>query len=136
VKDYFAWGPELKTGNALIDEQHKRLFDLTSQMWNCREETLEKKKQLFEQILKVLQAHCIDEERILSEIEYAFLEEHQNEHRELINQFKLLLDSCSNDNRQTWYKMMSFLAQELLLNHLLGTDLEYEKFMRKSFPES
>jgi hemerythrin len=132
MKVFIEWGPELKIGNSVIDGQHQKLFELTNLMWNSREEPIADKLQLFEMILEELEAHCLDEERILAEIGYPSLQEHQIQHRELINQFKEVLNSCTNDSRETWYNMMSYLAQNLLLKHLMDTDLKYEGFLRDS----
>lgn len=133
---FIEWGPEFKMGNSVIDEQHKKLFDLTNRMWNYREETIDNKRALFEQILVELEMHCIDEERILAHIGYPSLEQHKNEHVELIKQFKEVLNSCANDSRETWYNMMSYLAQNLLLRHLMDTDLKYEEFLHNPDRES
>ncbi len=131
MNDFVEWVDAYSVGNPLLDEQHKRLFELANEVWAARKEPDEEKRRLFKKVLDELKAHCLDEERILEQNRCPTVESHKQAHGEILEQVGEILDSFEDRNSRTWYRMMVFLMEEFFLKHLIEVDLECKSYLEQ-----
>ena len=120
------WGPQLETGIAIIDAQHKRLVDIINELNDAR--TAGRSDEIMGAILDELVAytetHFTVEEKLLTGNDYEDLENHRREHRVFTDQIKMDRD---NFNAGVWkldQRMMDYL-RGWLLNHIQVSDQAY-----------
>ncbi|MEE9614241.1 MAG: hemerythrin family protein [Thermodesulfobacteriota bacterium] len=126
------WNEKLKTGNDLIDSQHKEIFEKINELkaameWHTEaEETLALVAFLEEYAL----THFSGEETIMKEQGYPGLAAHKEAHESFVDDFEGLKDDIYRNgpsmdlalNMHTW-------LTEWLSEHILKTDMELIRFL-------
>ncbi len=115
----FSWG------DAVIDEQHRLLFDKTNCLLECCSGSDARKvAELMEGLLGEAERHFHYEEGLLRNARYPSLEEHRAEHARLCRRGRVLLDEFRAGTVESG-ALTSFAVGELVLGHISGEDLEY-----------
>ncbi len=119
-----------------IDQQHEKLFGLLDRLdvlaqdirdgFNCISDIHE--------VLEELQSYTIyhfeDEERMLHEAEYEFLEEHVREHEAFIDKIQENLESDLDfEQKEVINDLYRFLFN-WVSNHILNTDVKYVSVLK------
>lgn len=129
------WSPRYECGAATIDTQHRQLFysanrilrlipalSLAQQSEQIRLTVL----QAVDDLLADIEAHFETEERELSTRNWPDLDTHRQEHRRLLEQARHLRQSLERtDIGGDAGKLISFVAIELIANHILRSDRKY-----------
>ena len=120
------WRPQLETGNAIIDAQHKRLVDIINELNDALKagRSNEIMGATFDELVAYTATHFGVEEKLLAGHDYEYLEEHRKEHRVFTDQIKMDRD---NFNAGVWefeQRMMDYL-RGWLLNHIQISDKAY-----------
>lgn len=118
---------EFKTGIAIVDEEHKKLFDIIANIHNAIQAELLHDK--FDAILDILdelkeytQVHFADEENYMREIGYDGLAYQEILHQNFIDKLNELdLDDVDDNQEAYLYDFLGFL-QNWLVNHILKVD--------------
>lgn len=118
---------KFKTGIAIIDEEHKKLFDIIGNIYKAIGAELVHDK--FDLILDILdelkdytQVHFADEENYMKEIGYEGLAQQQILHEKFIETLNdVNLDHVDDNQEEYLYEVLGFL-QNWLVNHILKVD--------------
>lgn len=116
-----------KTGIELVDEEHKRLFEIIGQIHATIEEELVHDKfdaimEIIEELREYTRVHFSDEEEYMKGIGYEGLEKQKILHQAFIDKLKELnLDDVDDNQEEYLYDFLQFL-QNWLVNHILKVD--------------
>ena len=118
---------KFKTGIAIVDEEHKVLFDIIGKIHNAIDVELVHDK--FDLILDILdelkeytRVHFADEENYMREIGYEGLAQQELLHQKFIETLEdLNLDDVDENQESYLYEFLNFL-QNWLINHILKVD--------------
>lgn len=116
------WSDEYSVQNALIDEQHKKLFDLAAtadKMIGKQTDSVEIKKVLIA-LFDYMKTHFSDEEAYMASIEYPMLEDHKEHHKEIIAQMVALIKNMKYDFKQK----LAIITEQWLVRHILQEDMK------------
>lgn len=130
------WDDSYKLSIPMIDQQHKRFFDIYDDLLNYSKNqvTNEQINIIIERLDDYMKIHFREEEALMLAAKYEGLEEHIKEHRffeKKINELKLA----------ETYKNPLLLSQLLLfirkwfLSHILKMDLKYKESVMKFIKE-
>lgn len=122
------WEESLTCGQPVIDEQHRRLFDLANALLTAL--TLDFPKEevalRWNRLLAHSAQHFHDEERILARTGYPDLVHHADEHQRLLATAREIQASVS-EGRMDLGRVVNFLAMDLVKGHLMQEDSAYFK---------
>jgi len=126
------WEEKFATGNALVDAQHRTLFDAVNAF-----DTAVQSGVAASQISKLLQfldeysqEHFACEEFLMLRAEFPRLPLHQQEHASLVSRVKFLKELRETDSSMVpVHGVASFLAN-WLENHILRWDMEFFDYIR------
>ena len=117
------WGPQLETGIAIIDSQHKRLVDIINEMNDALVEgrSDEIMSAIFDELVDYTETHFKVEEKLLASHDYEDFENHRREHRVFTDQIKMDRDNFNAGVWQLDQRMMDYL-RGWLMNHIQVSD--------------
>ncbi len=120
------WKPEYESGHPVIDRQHRQLFSEVNTLLSVMLDNKPKNDiaHLIEHLLESARRHFADEEAILDSTRYRGTAEHTLIHRQLLQKGKRLADRF-DENRLDFNEMFSYLANDIVLEHILKTDKQY-----------
>lgn len=118
---------KFKTGIAIVDEEHKVLFDIIGKIYTAIDAELVHDK--FDLILDILdelkeytRVHFADEEKYMKEINYSGLAQQQLLHEKFIETLNSVnLDDVDDNQEEYLFEVLNFL-QNWLINHILKVD--------------
>ena len=133
------WSDDFSLNNALMDEQHKKIFALVKKVTLLVESmdkgvTKEHKVMLKESLLELIayvNTHFKDEEEYLKKIKFVLLKDHAQSHKNLQKRVKELLNFANNPIELT--KELLKVAETIAYEHILGEDLLAVSFSKKAF---
>lgn len=127
-EDFIKWKEKLKTGISSIDVEHKRLVKLTNELSVAimDGEGREQLRIVFDKLIDYTATHFTNEEALLNKYKYPGLEEHIEEHHRLTQS---VLDLHRETNLRFAGNIVEFL-EAWLFDHILGTDMQYAKFLK------
>lgn len=121
------WHESYACGEAIIDQEHKKLFDLANILIEksfLRNERPREFESAFEKLLAHVVQHFKDEEAILASHHYVDLGEHARAHQALVAR-ALQLQSDVASGGGTMGELVSFLADEVVAQHMLKEDRKF-----------
>ncbi|NLY42610.1 MAG: hemerythrin family protein [Clostridiaceae bacterium] len=128
----FKWKSEYETGIKLIDEQHKKLFEIANRVYELLMNDLYVDK--YDMIIEVINElkdytvyHFQTEEEYMIRAKYKKFFSHKAEHDEFIKKVKEV-DLYSIDNMQNQYllELLNFIV-EWIEKHILEVDKQLSK---------
>jgi len=130
--ELFPWKDEYSVEVAEIDEEHKKLVDLTNQLYSAMKQG--KSKDVIDKILRGLAdytvEHFSDEEGLMKKAGYAGLEEHQKVHQEFVAKVETFIKDFESGKLLLSIEILSFL-RDWLIQHIMGTDRKYIETMHE-----
>ncbi|MBF0614840.1 MAG: hemerythrin family protein [Magnetococcales bacterium] len=130
IRRRFTWQSDYSVGITVLDEDHKRLFELIFEMYKSMQKAYGKEDAA--RILTELQEYTIThfdrEEAVMQKHGYPELESHRREHevmKEKVNHFSAALAANSMEVSKD---VVRFL-QNWLINHINKTDKAYSAFL-------
>lgn len=133
---HLSWHESYDCGEAMIDQQHRRLFDLANLLINAafrREANPHEFDEALKQLLAHVVQHFADEEAILARHHYAALEVQVQAHKRLIEHALRLRDQAAGGG-VTVGELVDFLADEVVARHMLKTDREFYPLFQTARP--
>jgi hemerythrin-like metal-binding protein len=120
------WEDTYASGHALIDAQHRRLFQLASTLMSVVTENrpLAEVSLRLETLLAHTAQHFHDEEALLREARYPNLKAHAEAHASLLNQAGKLQAEVQA-GQLDFGRLVTFLALDLVKGHILTEDRPY-----------
>lgn len=124
------WKREYECGNTLIDYQHRLMVSDANHLLSAILDNKPKKQitPLINKLLAHIQQHFDEEEGILEKIRYRETEEHALIHRQLI-QKAVRLSVRFEENKLDFGEIFSFLANDVVIEHIIKTDKKYFSFL-------
>ena len=124
----FSWSETYNTNILLIDEQHRKLFELANDFITALnlgkgKESLSK---TFDQLIEYATIHFDAEEKLFDKHDYPAKESHAQEHRELAQK---VVDLNYNQSYIFPDNVAEFLSS-WLKDHIIGSDMDYVDFLK------
>ncbi len=123
------WDDKYSVKNYLIDEQHKKLFELANMADNMigkQTDPAEIKKMLVA-LFDYMKTHFRDEELYMESIKYPSLEMHKERHKQIVFEMTNLVRNMKYDFKQ----QLVIIMEQWLLRHILQEDMEYAKYLEE-----
>jgi len=126
------WDPALECGHPVIDHQHQELYQLANNLLATMTggHYPEDAKLQMQMLLARLAQHFRDEEEVLSRIDYPSLAAHAQEHARLLAKAKALQPQMTGVSADL-PALLSFVALDLVRDHLTTWDRDFFPFLRK-----
>lgn len=121
-----AWSPEYECGNATIDAQHRRLFELGDALLNAILEQQSKLdvELLLDELVRDVAKHFSSEEAILAEVNHPLTPEHKAVHRHLLARCQDMAERFHKDELKVG-ELFRFVAIDVVAGHILEEDIKY-----------
>lgn len=120
------WSDEYSVKNFMIDEQHKKLFELANiadNMIGKQTDPAEIKKMLAA-LFEYMRTHFQDEEAYMESIQYPSIETHREKHRQIVAEMTGLVRNMKFDFKQ----QLVIIMEQWLLKHILQEDMRYARY--------
>ena len=121
------WKPAFACGEPAIDEEHRALFRSANQVLSAamgQPENHSEISPVLDRLLKEVASHFSHEESILANNHFEGLERHIHKHRSLLLRADDLQKRVADDS-VTMRELVSFLAVDVVTQHILTDDREY-----------
>ena len=132
------WHESYNCGEPTIDQEHEKLFELANTLI-ASAFTRSENPQQFDHNLEKLLAHVVqhfaDEEAILARHHYADLDNHALAHKVLV-EHALQLRNAILAGGGTIGELVSFIASEVVAQHMLAVDRQFYSLFKVSPPDS
>lgn len=134
------WDEAYCTGEALIDDQHRRLF----QYINDLENVIEQQDVNNDLILRVLdffesyaKAHFTNEESCMHRYKCPIAQTNQAAHQQFIESYKYYQDLLHKEGASyQLYKALLTWAQQWLVEHICKIDIQLKPYVQQENPKS
>lgn len=120
------WHVSYECGNAMIDEQHKKLFMSANQLMSAIVGKWPKDdcQSLLNDLIHEIKNHFHDEENILDSVDCPLLEDHRRIHANITVQVEKLAEKY-NSNQLTIGELFTFLVDDVISMHMFIEDKKF-----------
>lgn len=126
---FLAWHERYSIGNAEIDSQHRKLFELVNHFDDVIEMGMtDELRQITEDLISSSVSHFRFEEGLMKDIAFPKLLDHQKMHGELINQLQEMRAKMTLGGHVSTKSIVRFLA-DWLTNHIMREDMDYKAYL-------
>lgn len=124
--ELFKWNQEFSVRSEVLDDQHKRLFDIVNNLYTAFMEKAHKEKlgDIIKELHKYTIYHFTEEEKLLDGKGTPLSAEHKKAHDEFISRIRSFNEKFEGGNSGVTYEIMNFLRQ-WLIQHIKGVDKGY-----------
>ncbi len=124
--EFYKWSDEYSVGNAVLDNEHKQLFNILNELYTAfmNHETMEKLGGILSDLHNYTIYHFSHEEELLKERNHPLSLEHIRLHKDFIGKVASFKEKHENGLTVVQYEMMNFL-NKWLIEHIQGTDKDY-----------
>lgn len=122
------WSEEYSVGVKLIDDQHKKMFEVINQLVDTlsSKPTKEKLGEIIKALLEYKKFHFATEEKYFDEFNYEGAEEHKAAHIKFGERLSEISTKYGDDTIGLAYELVDFL-EDWLLDHLMTEDQKYKE---------
>ena len=137
--DMFAFTDKYMTGIEMVDDEHRRLFEIIAETKDVIDSEFLADKydhimNLLNQLREYTEFHFKDEEVLMEKIGYPRLEVQKRAHAAFVERLVEIdfkdLDNMDDNQQEYLLDLIQFLLS-WLSNHILGTDMKIGEFMRE-----
>ena len=123
----WAWTKDFECGHPVIDQEHKQLFELSSELIDAVLVQASKADIEFqlEDLIDHLEKHFLSEEAVLARTKFPLSDEHKNLHRSLLDK-ALLLRTRYHQGDLPGKDLIDFVNNDLITVHVLHDDLKFK----------
>ncbi|MCU7959266.1 MAG: bacteriohemerythrin [gamma proteobacterium symbiont of Bathyaustriella thionipta] len=126
------WSDEMKIGIAVIDGQHRRIFDYIKQLEGVEESNRrETVAEVIELMLDYTLSHFAFEEALMEEAGYEYLEVHRGTHQAFSRQINALKQRFGSGDDVA--QDVSDMLHAWLTNHIMDDDKSYAALVKSKF---
>ncbi len=127
------WRAEWESGNAAIDDQHKKLVILGNGVTDAmmRDRKSPETAQAIERLMNHVVFHFEQEEQVLSSVGYPDTKAHQDIHQQLVKSMYELRQELEAGNLKVG-RFFSFLFDDVIVGHLLEEDTKFFPYVGES----
>ena len=130
-----AWNDTLRLGEDVVDEQHKKLFSLLSNLVSaCLDGSdVKKVKETLDFLVEYTVQHFCDEEALQIKCGFPEYERHRKLHEDFkVTVSKMVDDYASNGSTTELSNNLNRTVVRWLVNHIQGEDKKIGAFIRES----
>lgn|GEM_PF-6971924 len=126
---------EWKSGHPVIDQQHRMLISLGSQLLDAAfaDNGEEEINSALKNLTSHIRTHFDEEKKILEELDYPDTEEHNRIHEDLLKRMDEFILQYQKGNRKST-DIFSFLLDEVIVAHLLKEDVLFFPYLKEHSP--
>lgn len=123
------WSKEYSVHNFMIDEQHKKLFELANIADNMigRQTDPLKIKRVLIALFDYMKTHFRDEEAYMESIQFPSLEIHKEHHRVIVSEMTSLIKNIKYDFKQ----QLAIITEQWLVRHILQEDMRIGEYQQE-----
>lgn len=127
----FEWKREYSVGNALLDKEHERFFELAKRAFFTGRNEVSPiyLKNLINDFVNFAKQHFKHEEYYMKQIGYPFLTEHAALHENILRTF-VMLSSSDKPILQAKEELIK-IVRAWLVEHMLTNDIRIERWQKK-----
>jgi hemerythrin-like metal-binding protein len=129
MHEFIKWDDVYKTGNYVIDYQHKRLVRAINDVAEVSKNSELKQSLLhfvIDELFNYTKYHFSTEEALMKRMNYSQVDEHKVLHAEFVEKLKVIKDEFETKNREIDHELLSFL-KDWLMGHILEEDVQIIK---------
>ena len=125
------WSDRYSVESRLMDEQHRKLFDLINELHEAMKEGPARNvmARVLDQLVSYTHTHFDAEERAMAAVAYPDLAAHVAEHRKLTEAVHKLHREVKAGTAGITVEVMDFL-QHWLTNHIMKVDRQYAPLLK------
>jgi hemerythrin len=122
----FTWSDEYSIGNAEIDNQHKKLFDILNRLFDIcvGKNVVETTKEVTDDLVSYTDYHFKFEEKHMRDVGYKDIDKHIVEHNFFTNEIMFAKRRQMQNKSITDNKLIEFLSN-WLIQHVTEEDRKY-----------
>lgn len=122
----FSWTNELATGNAFIDEDHKKLITMVNALFDAMAQghANDIMSKVLNNLIIYTREHFAREEAEMQRIKYPATIAHKLEHSNLLKQVLELKNTLDSGSKVNAIAVSGFLS-DWLRNHILTVDMKF-----------
>ena len=121
---YIKWEPHNSVHVAILDEQHRKLFDLVNDLIDEIESGSKHLLPIIRDLVRYLRVHFHQENIVMMDSNYPGFLKHSKEHDRFIEKVEEFLNACKEENTDLEINMIAFL-KEWIYTHTTKLDLQY-----------
>jgi len=121
---YIKWEPKYSVHVEILDEQHRKLFDIVNDLVDEVEMGSNQLLPIISDLIDYLSVHFKQESIVMMESNYPGFTKHSREHRDFTEKMKAFLQDYEQGDTELGLKMIVFL-KEWIFNHTTRLDIEY-----------
>ena len=126
---YLKWEPQYSVGVEILDEQHRKLFDIVNDLTDEIEMGSKNLLPVIHDLVNYLSVHFKQESIVMMESNYPGYMKHSREHHDFTEKVKTFLQDCERGDEELGTKMIVFL-KEWIFNHTTRLDMEYAHYIK------
>lgn len=133
---FLSWHARYTLGNAEIDTQHRKLFELVNHFDEVIKMGMtEELSRILDDILTYTLGHFRFEEELMAKVGFPQLSSHQKVHIELIRQAQDMQAKMKRGGHVSARAVARFLS-DWLTNHIIREDMEYRPYLKAKDEET
>ena len=123
---------EYSLGIDTIDSQHKKLFILVNKLYDLDDDTATKEeiRSILYDFSNYMKTHFNEEEEFMQSVGYDLIQEHKQQHEELIEILHSVIKIPAKLN--IIKSKMKIIAKRALINHIIREDMKIKEFLVKN----
>jgi hemerythrin len=130
--DFVEWEDRFSVGVALIDEQHKKLVDITNDLFRACQSGDEKAREFFRATthtaVDYVKFHFSTEEQVMERIHYPGMAEHKSQHADFVKEVLANVKNFEEGRKFVPNQFVRFL-RDWVLTHIAVTDTKLGAYL-------
>jgi len=126
---YIKWEPKYSVGVEILDEQHRKLFDIVNDLIDEIEMGSNHLLPVIGDLVAYISVHFKQESIVMMESNYPGFMKHSREHRDFTEKVQAFLQNYEQGDAELGLKMIVFL-KEWIFNHTTRLDIEYAHHLK------
>jgi len=124
------WSEAISLGNEEVDNQHKKLFELTNELIKHADADAHSEiiNETLYELLQYVDTHFSDEEALMESINYPKLEEHKKLHRSFTKQIAMFCRDVVQGKATIAEELLAYLSH-WLQHHTSQADQDYKNYL-------
>ncbi len=127
--DKIIWDNKFSLGNNLVDEQHKKLFEILDRCVRLEDRSTAKYLVLVRELLDYCQVHFATEEQFMAENNYPYIEAHKVEHSKVLAAVEKIVIKLYNCEKVDIDAVNNFV-HNWVVKHIMNTDMKIKNYIR------
>lgn len=126
------WGPFFRSGNSLLDLEHRALIGLVNEIINNSITTNDRyiSEALVDKLIEDMYIHFKNEEKLLELFGYSNLENHIEIHKKLLEEAKVVRHKFMNEEISA-EDVARIMLQDIVVGHIVKDDFDFFSLINK-----